>query len=539
MFAPSGDAPSNPINHSMMITTLRIVVLAALLSAAATGFSQDDALVKVTAENAAMKMKLGNYEDALGDYLQLLNEEPQNESYNYNVAVCYLNSNVNKAKAVPYLEIVTRRDKHDPNADYLLGRAYQYANRFDDASNTFKKFKSDAKGTVFNLVDAELQIQHCINAKELMKYPVSVSFQNLGSNINSAYADYYPFVTSNEAFLVYNTRRPEKNAEKLDNGSYRNSIYISKVVNGEYLKASPIGAPINAGNGGMEVIGLSANGDNLLLYLPEGSGKGNIFISKMDAQGNFGKPEKLDARINSGGDEIAASISPEGDLLVFASNRKGGFGGTDIYLCRRIGNKWSEPQNAGPSINTPYDEDFPNIAPDGKSLYFSSKGHTSMGGYDIFKSNFEEDNSFSKPRNIGYPINTTDDDMNFRISRNGKYGYIATAKPGGQGDLDIYRVSFNEVENDYSVVIGEMSTKDNTAINYADVFISVSNNISKEIVGNYLPNPATGRFVVILPPGKYQMRVEAPDYKPYNKNLEIYDKASYQAEIEMKIELSK
>jgi hypothetical protein len=501
--------------------------------------AQDDALVKVSPENAAAKMKLGNYEDALGDYLQLLNEDPKSETYNYNVAVCYLNSNVNKAKAVPHLEIVTRKEKHDPNAEYLLGRAYQYANRFDDASNIFKKFKADAKGTVFNLVDAELQIQHCINAKELMKYPVDVVFQNLGSNINSAYSDYYPFVTSNEAFVVYNTKRPEKNAEKQDNGAYSNSIYISKVVNGEYMKASPIGAPLNAGNGGMEVIGLSANGDNILLYLPEGAGKGNIFISRMDPQGNFSKPEKLDAKINSGGDEIAASISPEGEVLFFASNRKGGIGGTDIYMCRKMGTKWTEPQNAGATINTPYDEDFPNISPDGKILYFSSKGHTSMGGYDIFKSNINEDNSFTKPKNIGYPINTTDDDMNFRISKNGKYGYIATAKPGGQGDLDIYRVSFSEVENDYSVVIGELSTKDNTTINYADVFISVSNNISKEAVGNYLPNPATGRFVVILPPGKYQMSIEAPGYKTITKMVEIYDKASYQAEIEMKIELSK
>jgi hypothetical protein len=176
-----------------------------------------------------------------------------------------------------------------------------------------KNLKQDAKGTVFNLVDADLQIQHCINAKELMKFPVDVMFQNLGSNINSEYSDYYPFVTSNESFLIYNTKRPEKNAEKMDNGSYNNSIYISRVVNGEYMKASPIGAPINAGNAGMEVIGLSETGDNILLYMPEGLGKGNIYISKLDAQGVYGKPEKLDAKINAGGDEIAASISSDGN----------------------------------------------------------------------------------------------------------------------------------------------------------------------------------------------------------------------------------
>jgi tetratricopeptide (TPR) repeat protein len=515
-------------------------LLLALSCVSTLFYAQDDGLTKVTPEEAANKMKLGNYEDALTDYLQLLNEDNRNENYNYNVGVCYLNNSMNKAKAVPYLEIVTRKEKHDPNADYLLGRAYQYANRFDDAIATFKKFKQDAKGTVFNLVDADLQIQHCINAKELMKFPVDVMFQNLGSNINSEYSDYYPFVTSNESFLIYNTKRPEKNAEKMDNGSYNNSIYISRVVNGEYMKASPIGAPINAGNAGMEVIGLSETGDNILLYMPEGLGKGNIFISKLDAQGMYGKPEKLDAKINSGGDEIAASISSDGNTLFFASSRKGGVGGTDIYICKRVGKKWSEPKNAGPEINTPYDEDFPNISPDGKILYFSSKGHTSMGGHDIFKSNYDEANAtFSSPKNLGYPINTTDDDMNFRISKNGKFGYIASSKNGGQGDFDIYRVTFNEVESDYSVVIGEFSTKDNAEINYTDVFISVNNNISKELVGNYLPNPATGRFVVILPPGKYQMNIEAPGFKTVTKNIEIFDKVSYQAEINLNIELKK
>lgn len=503
-------------------------------------YAQQDGLTEVTPESASNKMKAGNYEDALVDYLQLLNDDSRNTLYNYNVGVCYLNNNTNKYKAVPYLEIASRKDKPDPNVDYLLGRAYQYANRFDDAIAIFKKFKQDAKGTVFNLVDADLQIQHCINAKELMKFPVDVVFQNLGMNINSEYSDYYPFVTSNESFIVYNTSRPEKNAEKLENGSYRNSIYISKVINGEYMKASPIGSPINAGNAGMEVIGLSETGDNILLYMPEGSGKGNIYVSKLDAEGMFSKPEKLDAKINSGGDEIAASISSDGNTLYFASHRKDGLGGTDIYVCKKIGKKWSEPRNAGPGINTPYDEDFPNISPDGKLLYFSSKGHTSMGGYDIFKATLDETTQlFVNPKNIGYPINTTDDDMNFRISKNGKYGYIASSKNGGQGDFDIYRVTFNEVENDYSVVIGEFSAKDNAEVNYSDVFISVSDNISKELVGNYLPNPATGRFVVILPPGKYQMNIDAKGFKTVNKNIEVFDKVSYQAEINMNIQLVK
>ena len=504
-------------------------------------FAQEDGLIRVNAESALEKLKLGNYEDALSDYLQLLNQDSKNEQYNYYVGVCYLNSNVAKSKSIPYLEIVTRKEKHEPNANYLLARAYQYANRFDDAINTFIKFKDAAKGSVFNLADADLQIQHCLNAKELMKFPVDVIFQNLGKNINSEFSDYYPFVTSNESFIVFNTKRPEKNALKLSNGSYENSLYLSKVTDGQYSKAEVIGSPINTGNSGIEVIGLSANGEVILLFKPDGKGSGNILISNMTAQGVFSKPEKLDAKINSGGEEIAASITSDGNVLFFASNRRGGFGGTDIYVCKKIGpNKWSEPLNAGADLNTIYDEDFPNCSPDGKTLYFSSKGHTSMGGYDIFKSTMDEEYKlFSKPKNIGYPINTTDDDMNFRISKNGKYGYIASSNAGGQGDFDIYRVTFNDVESDYSVVIGEFKLKETEHLNFSDIFISITDNINKELIGNYIPNPSNGRFVIILPPGKYQMNVEIPGYNTISKMIEIFDKSSYQAEINMILEPTK
>jgi hypothetical protein len=501
-----------------------------------------DADVKKLELDAEFKLKAENYEEALEDYLQLLTVDSKNEIYNYNAGVCYLNSNINKAKAVSYLEIVVRKEKHNPNANFLLGRAYQYANRFDEAIASFNRFKELAKGSLDNLSDVEQEIQYSINAKELIKFPVDVIFQSLGKAVNSPFADYYPFVTETENYMVFNSKRPvKKDATKMDNGQYKNSIFISKVVNGVYTEANLIGEPVCTGNSGEEVIGMNANGDILLIYKSDFKGSGKIYITKMFANGNFSKPELLPVPINSSGDEIAACISNDGNIVYFASNRKGGFGGTDIYSCTKLPNgKWGDPRNCGVGINTPLNEDFPNLSPDGKTLFFSSKGHASMGGYDIFKATYdEEQHRFINPRNIGYPVNTSYDDLNFRISKSGKYGYVASVRGGGNGDYDIYRVSFNETDLDYTVLIGQLVARDNSVIEFRDVVISVNDIITKELIGNYYPNPASGRSIVILPPGKYILNVEAPGFKNTSMPIEILDKSSYQSEKHLFIELSK
>lgn len=487
-------------------------------------------------ETAEEKMLNQNFEEALEDYLQLYQLEPKNIDYQYNIGVCYLNINGNKSKAIPYLENVVKSDNHNPNAEFLLGRAYQYANRFSEAIEWFQKFKNKGKGNSDNLKQVDIEIQHCFNARELIKFPVNVTFQNLGKNINSEYADYYPFVDERENFLVYNSNRPiKKDEDKLPNGQYKNSIMISKVINGEYTEASVIGKPVSNGNSEEEIVGMSADGKVLIVHK-----NGKLYYSRMNDMGLFQKLEPLPASINSSGDVIAASINNEENEIYFASNRKGGYGGTDIYVCRKLSNgQWAEPENLGPSINTEYDEDFPNLSPDEKYLFFSSKGHGSMGGYDIFKATRNiETNKFENPKNIGYPINTSYDDMNFRISKTGRYGYMASIRGDGMGDYDIYRIIFNDKEPEFTLIIGEIKA-DTEIKNYTDVSIQVTNFNNGELVGNYLPNPNTGRYVVILPPGKYKLIAELSGYKQYETSFEIYDKASYQSEIHHNIVFKK
>ncbi len=194
----------------------------------------------------------------------------------------------------------------------------------------------------------------------------------------------------------------------------------------------------------------------------------------------------------------------------------------------------------GPQINTVFDEDFPNISPDGKTFYFSSMGHTSMGGYDIFKAQYDETlEAFVNPKNLGYPVNTSFDDMNFRISKSGRYGYLASLRGGGAGDYDIYRVTFGDVEVDYTVIVAEIKAIDKSEINMKDVFITVNESSTGELVGNYLPNPNNGRSIIILSPGKYVLNVEAPGFQNYSMPIEVYDKVSYQSEKSFVVELKK
>jgi hypothetical protein len=496
---------------------------------------------KADPKEAADKFNNNNFDGALDDYLQLLESDPKNEKYNYRIGVCYLNTNINRKKAVPYFEFVTKESKSEPDAMYLLGRSYAFSYRFDDALKCYNQFKAEGKGTSANLKDVDREIQNCYNAKELMKFPLDVTFENLGKNINSQYADYWPFVPSDESFIIYNSKRPDGGAFLEMDGEYASGIFMSKVQNGVFAKAKNIGPPINTSDGDEEVIGLSASGEEMLLYYDNMQGVGDIYLAEADKKGNFKKADILDEAINSpNGFEISAAITNDGQTIYFTSDRKGGKGGTDIWVSHKLPTgKWAEATNMGPEVNTEMDEDFPSISPDGKTLYFSSKGHTTMGGYDIFKLEWNESkHTWTNLKNLGYPINTVEDNMNFRISETGRFGYISAIRDEGLGDLDIYRVTFNNVEPQYTILKGRVMTADTSRkLNYSDVFITVLNEKTQETVGNYVPNSNTGKYVIIVPPGVYSVNVEISGFQSYSQKVNIVDKSSFRTEIERDIQL--
>ncbi len=488
-------------------------------------FAQD----KMTSKLANELFNDGNFTAALDEYIELLEESPENLKFNYRAGVCYLNTNIDKSNAIPFLEKSLTLEDVDPNTYYLLGRAYHFAYRFPKAIEMFEKFKEINKGNNDNLRDVEKQIEYCYNAIEIMKFPLDVSFQNMGPEINSTSPDYYPFVPLDESYLIYNTKRDD-GSNQLPDGSFNSEIYISRVKNGKYTNARKIDQNVNTLNGSEEVIGLSGDGKHIMFYYENEEHYGDLFIADYKND-NIKNIVKLPKVINSKSHEISASISKFGDIIYFASDREGGFGGVDIYSSRLLPNgKWGPPQNLGPNVNTKYDEDFPNITSDNQTLYFSSKGHTSMGGYDIFKATWNSvKRNWGDLKNIGYPLNTPEDNMNFRASKTGRTGYISALRAKGYGDLDVYSVTFNEVDPMYTVLKGYVNTVDSSQIK--DVFISVLDLQTDELYGSYMTNPITGRYIIILPPGNFNVLVEVPGFEMYSENVEIYGKSSFRSVI--------
>ena len=510
---------------------MKTTTLLGILLFSINGFSQD--IRKANSLFAA-----GNYDEALEEYSDYLKTDSTNVEARYKLAVSYLNSNIDKSLAISHLEYVVKQKNAKANATYLLGRAYHLGYQFTKAISEYNKFKTLKGGSADNLEMVDQQIAYCENAIEIMKFPLSAKIDNLGKNVNSSYADYYPFIPLDESYVIFNSKRSQNSLE-LEDGKFLSNIYIARVEEGKTKKATLLSDDVCLNDRTEEVVGLTSDGSQAVLYIEELDGSGDLYLAKVDESRVF-KPKKLSKNINSKYTELAGTLTNDGNSLYFASNKPGGYGGVDIYVCRKLPNgKWGEAQNLGPTINTEFDEDFPHLSVDGNKLYFSSKGHTSMGGYDIFSATWDATKRrFGSVQNMRYPINTPDDDMNFRMSESGRFGYISSLREGGYGDLDIYRITFNEVEPRYTVITGYINT-DAGSFEAEDVYLSVFDMETDEIYGDYRINPNTMRYVIILPPGKFELNMEIDGFENYIENIKVLDKNGYKSKIEKNISIVK
>ena len=372
---------------------------------------------------------------------------------------------------------------------------------------------------------AHREIEVCQNAKELMKKPVNIEFYNIGNLVNTEFADYYPIVTAYDERLFFTSRRKGNTGNTADqDGIITSDIWVSQNMNGVFQKPKNLGIKVNT-IGDEQITGINPDGTKMVLYYDYGGKQfGDLQIS-INQKKEFAAGKGLSGGVNSPYFETAGCFGNSTSQIYFASNRPGGKGGRDIYVSNELPDgTWSDalPIEA---LNTPYNEDFPQISADGKTMYFSSEGFNSMGGFDIFKSTFDTvNNVWKEPVNMGYPLNSPYDELCFSTTLNEEFGYTSKISEEGAGDYDIYKVFFKDKSNGQQTIIkGRVIAGDTLNRNVrATVYITHY----ADTVGIYTTK-RNGKFLLVLPVNNYKINIVCKDYKPFEDDLFVYSGEYY------------
>lgn len=550
------------MSYIQIIMNLRkIILLSVFFQASLLSFSQDSITIAKPKYNKAKfreyftqgnLMMLENFNDtALATFLLLHSWDPANANVNFKIGQLYLLSSSDKSKAVNYLEAAapkaTRNYVPDEPSEkrcpelvyYLLGQAYHLNYRFDEAIAMFEKFsKCVNMADVRTAKDIKRKIAICKTAQEFTNSPIKCTITNLGDSINSDQPDYGAVITADESELYFTSRRFNAETGGNDNrdlyDKYYEDIWVSyKKENGTWSEAKPVSTHINSWYN-EAVIGISADGQQLLIYKDDKGG--SIFYSRLEGdQWSYAYMLGTDpgdiTDINTAAWEPSACFAPDGNTLYFVSDRPGGYGGRDIYKCVKLPTgRWSKATNLGPTINTEYDEDAPFMHPDGVTMFFSSNGHKTMGGFDIFFTMLE-DSGWTPPQNMGYPINTTDDDIFYVMSTDGKRAYFSSVRPEGIGEKDIYMVTIPQrVVIPVTLMKGYISFLGKDSL-LSFVTITATDIESGTTVQEVHPNTRTLKYILPLNPGRsgktYTVRYEADGYRPYTEMIAVASDGEY------------
>ncbi|MCD4682174.1 MAG: tetratricopeptide repeat protein, partial [Bacteroidales bacterium] len=401
----------------------------------------------------------GMYRLAIDNYLKAYKFNPENALLNYKIGRCYLHDN-DKSEAIKYLEkahLLDPRislDMEYNDVNYLMAKAYHLDYQFNRAIEKYKEHKNaltpEQLAKEETIIDK--RIKECNTAKELVANPERVFVDDMGEVVNSAYPDYRPLVLPEENMMMFTSARESTTGGKRDKDSYYfEDIFVTYYEEGRWTVPDNAYA-LNSMNHDATA-GISSDGTILYVYKSSG---GNQLYESILVDNMYGYPEKMPNTINDGLKQASAALTFDKTKLYFTSLREDGYGGQDIYYTKKDAkNRWQNPVNIGATINTPYDEEGIFISLDGNTLYFSSNGHNTMGGFDIFKSEYK-DGSWTNPVNLGYPINTPDDDVFFTMAASGQRGYYSSKKRDGFGEQDLYMIAFLGAAKPMIVNAGEV-----------------------------------------------------------------------------------
>lgn len=500
--------------------------------------------------------------DEIIEYLENADEQTKNEDvmYDYFMGMAYFYTPRLKKDALPFIEKYCNAVSPDHIEEYghhhvyyLLGQMYHLKYQFDKAEAEYSKFISlvnDSKlipdiGKEQITEQAKLNIEQCKFGKIVIANPRNVVIESLGDSINTEYSEYASVVSQDETKLIFTSRRPDtKGGKKAKDGDYFEDIYSAELVKGslfenkvkisdstrgkyfnlvtdfEYQNFRQLGKEVNSSDHDGSI---QLDKDDKTLYYYHKSDIWKIDIESEEKDG--AEAEKLGLHVNSDQHEPSIFFSYDGQKLFIVSDRSGGYGGLDIYVSDRISDEeWSAPRNLGPKVNTAEDEDAPYLDPDEKTLYFSSKGHSSMGGFDIFRTS-GSDTLWSPPVNIGFPVNTPADDIYFTMTERYNRGYYASSDLNGRGAMDLYRITFADERDPVAELLG--------LVKKGNDFVPAKSKITlKTVEGDEVISDQTdtlsGDYFLLLGHGKkYKMVVETDEFVPYEHLFEVPEQLEY------------
>ncbi len=552
----------------------RLLLTLCFVSFALLGWAQDKEFVKKNFKDdkkgyrkAMDSIKKGDsyyllgahfYHFAIPYYMSAEKFNPNSATINYKIGKCMIYSSM-KTHAATYLEIaISLNADVAPDAHYCLARAYHLTMNWDKAKLQYSTYlQTLTPEQTRQITDVRKKIDECNNGKLLSQSPTRAFIDNVGTTINTQYPEYSPEISSDGSKMIYTARIPngsKKSIDEKDGQSFEN-IFISYYKNGKWSPAENLGTPVNKGKSNNAAAGISPDGQTLYIY--HSSRNGDIYQTHLD-NNEWTKPQKMAKPINSDGKETSITFSRDGKTMYFVSDRLGGYGMGDIYKSTADGEgNWSDPQNLGAAINTQYDEKGVFLQPDGNTLYFSSTGHNTMGGYDVFKTVYDSGH-WSSPENLGYPVNTPGDDIFFVMPSDGKHAYYSSDLRSGSGDMDIYMITFlgaekpmmvsttpNTLSGITSHIADVMSTEAvavplaNRAIlsgivvdseTHTPLFASIElvDNKKNTSVSHFNTDSLTGKYVVTLVSGvNYGITVKADKHLFYSANLDLTDSTHY------------
>jgi len=462
-----------------------------------------------------------DYAEALPKYLSLLQIYPENYNLYFRVGQCYLHTPGEKDKAIPFLETASqninpeyRRGKlretgAPPDVLYFLANAYRISNDFDRAVATYELFLGDVNTEMYDTSLVRFQIETCHNAGKMMRRPSYTVEKNLGSTINSRFSEFNPVVSADEKTLLFTRELP-----------FYDAIFWSKKVNGKW--SEPVNLTPQLGiDQDYYTSSISHDGKTLLLYRTD-TYDGNIYQSTLMGD-TWSNVKKLNGNINTKYWESHAVMSQDGRRIFFTSNRRESLGGLDIFMAERDSTgDWGAAVNLGPDINTVYNEETPFLANNDRTLFFSSRGHYNMGGYDIFRSDLDENGNWGKPVNVGYPVNTTDDDLFFSPAGKGDRGYLSRFTDEGVGLMDIMSCDiYSELNPRNFIIMGRANVRNLLDEFPQPVKVTAVNSSDLQKMASTLTNPLTGLWSFRLPHGSYRFTYESDDARPVTLEHEM------------------